>query len=484
MSGSNYLRTYLSKFYENNALPLLTAAFVGAILLLSPSNQLNDGDTLWHITLGQRILETWKLPEHDNFSYLFEGETYRTTSWLSDVLLGAAFNLGGFFGVVALSTFCVALTFYLLQKEYLKRLSDKMAIYFCCATFVLLAPHILSRPHVLIYPLIALWAIWMIESEKNNEVPPIKTLPVFFLWANMHGSFILGFVIAAPLCLIGLFSNGEFHREKLRPWIVFLASMVVVTLLGPYGYHLLTGSLKFFELGDILNYVVEWKPQDFTSLGVFECILLLTIGVIAFGGVRLAPARIVILLGLLHMALSHVRSTDYLAIIGSLLLLEPVAQALPGKKHSINAKRIMPVGLTVIVVEILVILGLRPVLPPEKIYPLNAIDVVKKRGQKDRIFNDYNFGGALIFVGMRVFIDSRQEFYPKEFQMSYYNICDKKNFTELGDYLDKYGITLSLLKSDRSLATEIAKLPNWQEIHRDDIAVVHVRADKSSPRQE
>ena len=128
---------------ERTSLSLLTACLIYLSLLAAGEKQLNDSDTLWHIVLGRRILDTWRLPQADAFSFTFDGAPYQTNSWLSDVLLAAAYDIGGFAGVITLSTFCVSLTFFLLQREYLSSLSNKFSIYFCCAVFVLI-----SRPRI------------------------------------------------------------------------------------------------------------------------------------------------------------------------------------------------------------------------------------------------------------------------------------------------------------------------------------------------
>jgi hypothetical protein len=106
-------------------LSLLTAGVVYVILLISPEKLLNDGDTLWHIVLGQKILREHALPVKDDFSFLFSGESYRTNSWLGDVLLAAAFNFHGFPGVVLLTTLSIALIFFHSSKRIFETASGK-----------------------------------------------------------------------------------------------------------------------------------------------------------------------------------------------------------------------------------------------------------------------------------------------------------------------------------------------------------------------
>src|SRR3979411_742360 len=65
------------------------------------------------------------------------------------------------------------------------------------------------------------------------------------------------------------------------------------------------------------------RPWGFGRVGALEVCLLRGIGLALFRGVKLPPLRIVLLLGLLHMALAQGRAA------GMLALREPMALAAP-----------------------------------------------------------------------------------------------------------------------------------------------------------
>jgi hypothetical protein len=465
-------------FSERTSLSLLTASIVFAALSILPRTQLNDGDTLWHIVLGQKILESSRLPRQDAFSYSFDGAPYQSNSWFSDVLLASAYGLGGFAGVVILSTFCVSLTFFLLQREFLKSLCNRTAIFFCCAIFLLLSPHILSRPHVLAFPLATLWAIAVFEAEQKRLTPSLWSLPVLFLWANMHGSFLLAFVVTVPICLTGVFPGGKFDPERARRWALFLAGMAAMVVIGPYGLNPLKTALSVISIGPLLSLIDEWRPENFSHFGVFEAVLLATIGALTYGGVTLSLARIAILLGLLHMALSHTRNADYLAIFGSILLATPLASTGAGRDLPLDARRLLPFGLTAAIAGAVATLLFRSIVPPDQTYPANALRAARESGARGHVFNDYRFGGALIFDGVKVFIDSRAEFYPQPFLKDYLNVVNQRETDRLGAFLAKNDIGWTLLEQSKEAAATMSRLPGWREAYRDEVAVVHVRLDR------
>lgn len=477
-------RKTIGSLSERTSFSLLTASLIYTVLLLSPEKQLNDSDTLWHVVLGKKILATWHLPQKDEFNYIFDGQPYFTNSWLSDVLLGAAYNMGGFPGLAMLSTFCVALTFFLLQDEYLRTLSSKFSIYFCCAVFLLLAPHVLSRPHVLVFPLVAIWAITLLRAEETGQAPPMMALLILFLWANMHGSFLLGFVITAPICLAGVVRDGVLDKEKARAWGLFLIGMFAVIFIGPYGLNPVKTAFSVLSIGPLLSSIPEWRPENFSSFGYFEAILLLMIGVLTYGGVRLSLARIVILLGLLHMALSHTRNSDYLAIIGSVVLAAPVGLSIRDRELDINSKRLLPAFLAMAVIGSLATFQLRAIVPPRSAYPIEAIRAAKEKGAQGRVFNDYAFGGALIFEGIDVLIDSRMEFYPRDFLQEYLDLMFAPDVDRLESFFNKNDIGWSILNPNTMAASLIARLPTWLEVYRDEVSVVHMRIGWASQNKE
>jgi hypothetical protein len=96
-----------------------------------------------------------------------------------------------------------------------------------------------------------------------------------------------------------------------------------------------------------------------------------------------------------------------------------------------------------------------------------------------RVFNDYSFGGYLIFAGIPTFIDGRGELYGGPF-INRYNralaLIDLNDFLKL---LDEYGIGATLLTPQTPAVPMLDRLPQWQRVYSDDVAVVHKRRDPS-----
>src|SRR5260370_15402792 len=113
-----------------------------------------------------------------------------------------------------------------------------------------------------------------------------------------------------------------------------------------------------------------------------------------YRGGKLSPARIVLVLGLFHMALSHVRNVDIFALLMPLVVLTPLSSQF-GLQADRFGKMIFP---TVSAAMLVAAFGVSTwafaanhrFSPPLIHSPAASIDVLKLRGAK-RILNDYPF---------------------------------------------------------------------------------------------
>jgi hypothetical protein len=91
------------------------------------------------------------------------------------------------------------------------------------------------------------------------------------------------------------------------------------------------------------------------------------------------------------------------------------------------------------------------------------------------VLNDYAFGGYLIYADIPTFIDGRGELFGGHFIDRYnrdISLADLSDFIKL---LDEYEIRSTLLVPSTPAASLLDRLPGWQRVYSDGIAVVHKR---------
>ena len=218
------------------------------------------------------------------------------------------------------------MTFALLTHILGQRLPAIFAVIVTLVALVLSMQHFLARPHVLAMPVMLAWAHGLLSASERGSAPSFWLLPLIALWANLHGGFVL-----RPCA-------GRRVRDRRAVECRSVAAQDTGAALGrfrhralaaccvtPYGWESILASRKILDLGELLHLINEWAPADFSKLGPFEMTILALIAGALYGGVKLSPPRIALVLGLLHMALAHGRNIEIFALLLPIVVLTPVA---------------------------------------------------------------------------------------------------------------------------------------------------------------
>jgi hypothetical protein len=462
-------------------MPWLVAASVYLLLMALGSRLLSDPDTYWHIALGRLILDRHALPDGDPFSATLRGAHWVAYEWLSQVAYALAYRLGGWAAVAALTAAAAAAAFGQLARYLLQRWQPLPTAIAVLAALVLTSPHIVARPHVLALPLMVTWIAALIRAVDNARPPSWWLLPLMMLWANLHGSFIFG------LAMVGLIGAEAIWlapaAERLRTgkhWIVFGLLALAAACINPYGPEMILATFRTLALGQALSIINEWRPQDFTRLGPYEMIVLAGIGFALLRGVRLPLLRILMLLGVLHLSLSQSRHADLLGLLAPLFLARPLVEqfgalaANNGTAHFRAHWLPAAAGLLMVAAIGTVFAARGTITPAANITPTSAVNALGT-ANSGRLFNSYDFGGYLDFVGIAPFVDGRTELYGEAFMLRYNHAVTLENLPDFLRLLDEHHIEATLLTPATPAIALLDRLPDWRRVYADDVAIVHAR---------
>jgi hypothetical protein len=462
-------------------MPLWVGVGIYALFLLAGNRLLIDPDTMWQITVGQWILEHGVVPETDVYSFTMRGQPWTSTQWLAQVLYAKTYAIAGWSGPVVLAAVAIAATFALLAGFLSRRLSESTTLVFVAAALALTVPHLLARPHVLALPVMVIWVGELVAAADRRGAPSFWLLPLMALWANLHGGFVLGLVLVAPIAADVVWSADVTSRKSLAlRWAGFALAALIASCATPYGWNSLLASQKILALGSALPLIMEWRPADFGSLGPFEVCLLLGIGLALWRGIKLPPLRIVLLVGLLHMALTQERAAEILALLAPLVLAAPLANQIGGTNVA-NSAAASPVrGLLLGGVVIALMAGtfvyasVHRFEPHSRGAPVAAVVALKKLNLA-RVFNDYDFGGYLIANGVAPFIDGRTELYGEKFFVDHNAASGLMEPDNLFRLLEDYRIEATLMRTQSAATKLLDHIDGWQKLYADEIATIHVR---------
>jgi hypothetical protein len=478
--------------------PLVVALLSLVRALAQPRALLHDPDTYLHIAAGRWMLAHGALPLHDPFSYTFAGARWVPHEWLAEIVLAAVYRAAGWSGLVLLTIACFAVSLALLTWFLLRWAEPFSALIAVALAATLVEGHLLARPHSLALPLLVLWSGALFAARDTGSTPPFRLLPVMVLWANLHDSYLFGLLLAFYLGAEAVLAGPRLLEA--RRWGLFAGLALAAALATPNGVAGLVEPFRLMAMPALQSSFIEWRSPDFQDFQPLEIILL---GLIALGltsGVKVPLTRVLVLVGLCYMALAHTRHADLLGLVGPLAVAGSLGPQLAARIRSAPvswvsraaARLAAPAAAPAVALTFAVALALsmplvlRPIVRTEDaVTPASALATAARLGLSGRLFNSEAFGGYLVFRGIPTFIDGRIELFGNTFLARY---LDVENGDErvLGDLLDRWKISWTLLEPRQRAVGCLDRLPGWRRVYADARAVIYVRtgrqAAQPSPR--
>src|SRR5262249_10560129 len=156
--------------------------------------------------------------------------------------------------------------------------------------FTIVAPHALARPHALALPIMVAFVAGLVRAADRHRVPSLWLPLLMVLWANLHGGFTLGILLAGAVGLDAIVAAEPTQRRRLAVgWIGFAIAVFLAACITPYGPESILVTFRVLGLGPALSVISEWRPQDFSHIAGFEIVLLAGLGLALIAGFRLPP---------------------------------------------------------------------------------------------------------------------------------------------------------------------------------------------------
>ncbi len=462
--------------------PVHVAALAAFATGLWYPGMLGDGDTWWHVLTGEWILDHRAIPRTDPYSFTMTGAPWTTHEWLSEVLMAGAFRAAGWSGVVALCAAATALAVLLLGHRLARDLAALPLTVVILVALGLVGTSLLARPHILALPVLTAWTIGLLDARGAGRAPSPWLLPLMAVWANLHGGYAFGIALVAPFALEALLSAPASGRVRVAlAWSAFGIAALGSALVTPFGLEGLLFPLKLLRMAS-LSEIAEWQPVSFATLNPLGVAILACLGFALYRPVRVPPVRLALLVGLVHMALTHSRHQILLGTIGPLILACPLAAALATARDGASkgtGRACASRPATAVVVAVAVgLVSARVASPVVRVdgpaSPIAAVAAVPEALRAEPVLNEYGFGGYLIWAGIRPFVDGRADMYGDAF-LSQYGDATRSPGPVLDRLIARYGIAWTILLPGDAVAAALDRMPGWRRIYADPYAVVHVR---------
>lgn len=393
-------------------------AIAGAALVLS-LRPTYEPDLWWHLAQGREVAGG-HLVRSNVFSATFPDDPQPYNSWLFDLGVYGAWQLGGALGVQIVQASLLALALGLACLAARRRAPPAAVAAWCALAFFAIEPRAIPRPHLVSFVGLAAM-LWLIERSRSAQraAPLVWAIPIAALWSNLHVEYVFG------VALLGLFAVIEFarpatldRRESLRAvGITGLAALA--TLANPYGWGGIDYLLENTRLPGLLD-IAELAPPSWPAYRGFFVFVGVAAVLLLSQPKRLTLWDSVVFLGAAALGWHFIRLTPLVAFVAAPMVASRIGAIVA---HGVDARAVVatavalaiaasPVPVRHLVTDLEA--GGRALEPPAVFSP-GAITFIRTEKLDGAVFNSNNLGGYLIwnlYPAVRVFQDSRIQAYP------------------------------------------------------------------------
>ena len=498
---------------------LETGIFVGTWLLLmvfAHSSLLRDPGSFWHTVVGERILSTGQLIYTDPFSFTYSGKHWIAHQWLGECIMALIHRVAGLDSLL-LATVTLLAFFYTWMAYRLVRagIHPLLAVLIISLAAAASSYHFHIRPHLATIVFLGFSLAMLCDFETGHiSVGRLFWLvPLFLLWANIHGGFLGGmatlFLVTAGWILTWL-AGRESPISGIRQALVLVVIVMACGLtafINPYGIELPKAWLSIVNSPLLPQIIDEHMPlaSSKTALAVLPFGLLYVaslIGVfprrprvtwliplvwlyLGWTRVRHAPLFATAFAVVIPDMLPHVRWVKWLSQRGSEVCKIRTAHEMETSNRITITHAFVPIILilTTITFQVagvrLPVFGSGWAKPDPTHWPIGLLGELKRIESQNPIgtpiFNDFLYGGFLIYYTprLRIFIDDRCELYGAEGLSMYINLESAPD--QINRLAQEYGFEFALVESASPFDRYLKESKNWSLLKRVDAAVLYRR---------
>ena len=412
------LRGRLARVLSREPFVLLVFA-LDALILTSLLPFVVGSDSWLALVAGRRVAHDW-LPHHDTLTIWSHGATWIDQQWLGQLVFYALHAAGGF-RLLLLVHVAVLLGSYALALAYAFRSGATSRSIAVIGALGLLAafPTSAARTQAYALPLfVVLFRLLASQSVISRRV--LLALPLLVLWANIHGSVVLG------VGLVVAWSVAQVIRARRAPGAgrtrLAAAGLVLAAVAclfaSPYGHELVGYYHDILGAQGFRDYVTEWAASSFPSQWAFFILLFGALWLSARKFERLSLFQHLALLGTAVAALEAVRNIVWFALVVIMVVpraLDGVWRFEPAPLRP-RVNQALSIGALLMIVGGFAVAAARPSSWYTRNYPRDAIQAVAASTAADpasRVFANERFADWLLWelpnLSGRVAFDARFE---------------------------------------------------------------------------
>ena len=403
-----------------------------------------DADFGWHLMVGKYIVENLAVPKTDLFTFSVPDYAYVYHSWLSEVILYLIYNYAGLWGVTILYASIGAVILWVMLITIRLQIRTSWIYWYLLLIISLILDATNLRIQLLSFLGLSLiyylYCRWLIKGGRSLYFIPA----IFIIWVNLHAGFLVGLLFLGLILIIELIKICFTQVKLFEFWGVTecLPPSKVLGLMTVIGLSILTSLINPYHIRAFqqawlmgtnqfaLTFNSDWypivradAPETFiyTTLLFTAMILILSL---KHHNIDLRDKLLIITFFLLSLK-------NRRFVVPLLVVLIPI---FPLIFHKITSnfnhllKPLWPINKLIFPLIISVILSPALIWIPRLVtayqsqaaytdqiqkystqvfYPYQAVEYIKQNPLPERLLNDFNWGGYLVWQvpGIKTFID-------------------------------------------------------------------------------
>jgi len=405
------------------------------ILFLFHIYPIGLSDAYWHLNTGRWIWEHGALPDNDPFTYTL-GDTLDTRQqlilqgyWLAQLLFYVAYALFGPWGLIVLKAALFVTLYGLVWRGMLKAQVDPILGLLA----ILALPWLLYRYDELRPQIFSFIGVVLVYMNMSSALARLRdgiaypaaliALPfIMLLWANLHGGFILGWVVIIVMlagAALGLWRRtNSLDRPSLRRLFIWCGIALLASLANPLSDTLIANlgllqdpfTREIDEFFPLFVYARVYH-QPFLFYGVLA-IALISVAVLFLRRRITEPADAFLFLGFAAAGFSAFRYMIFFVLMALLIIMPHISALLARYQEKLRPLLLASLFVALSGAGYLTYQhGAWKLGAVETTYvPEQAADWILDKRPPAPLFNAYEYGGYLgwrLTPEYRLFIDPR-----------------------------------------------------------------------------
>jgi hypothetical protein len=467
---------------------MLIALLLTLVFLLARGGK-GDPDIWWHLRNAEYLLNSHHLPRMDMYSFTVAGHPWINHEWLAEIPYYLAWRARGLLGIRILEIALLDVIFLaLLYLCYKASGNIKAAVLAVCYSLFLATVSFGPRTILFGYLYMVLLLILLQQFRLRGRATLWAIPPLFCLWINTHGSWLLGLILFSITVAAGLLQGswGQVQAERwtpaqLRALLLTGAASVAALFVNPFGPRLVFYPFDLAYRQKLnISHIAEWVTvnfHEFRGKMVLALLVLLLLAALLRAG-RWTLTEVLLLLFGLYCGLTYSR---FLFLLGILVapILARILDFVPPYNRQID-KYLLNALLMLLMAAGMVrywpsTTNLQDGVAQD--YPAGVLPYLKAHPPAGPLLNNYLWGGYLGWQdrNLKVFIDSRVDIF--EYAGVFQDYLDLLAVKKPVAILDKYKIRTVLFTPDEPLTYVLEHDPGWNVQYRDAVCVLLERVD-------